>query len=56
MTPIDMLDASGTAIRNDYSSPAATSNRLSTVDGGTGVSTDSLDAPAYLVINFIIKT
>lgn len=28
----------------------------SSVDGGSGVSTDALDAPAYLVINFIIKT
>jgi len=27
-----------------------------TADGGSGVATDSLDAPAYLVLNYLIKT
>jgi microcystin-dependent protein len=33
-----------------------TAQVTSTVDGGSGVSTDSLDAPAFLVTNYIIST
>lgn len=32
------------------------SRATSATDGGSGTSTDSLDAPAYLVVNYIIKT
>ena len=33
-----------------------TGGTTATADGGSGVSTDSVDAPAYLVVNHIIKT
>jgi microcystin-dependent protein len=35
---------------------ATTNGSTSSVDGGSGASTDALDAPAYLVVNYIIKT
>lgn len=38
------------------SGPGDGSNNTSSADGGSGVGTDPLDAPAYLVFNFIIKT
>lgn len=38
------------------SGPGDGSNNTSSADGGSGVATDPLDAPAYLVINYIIKT
>jgi len=31
------------------------STKVSSVDGGSGVAADSLDAPSYLVVNYIIK-
>jgi microcystin-dependent protein len=34
----------------------ATSGTTGTADGGSGNTNDSLDAPAYLVVNYIIKT
>ena len=33
-----------------------TPQSVTSKDGGSGVATDSLDAPAYIVINYIIKT
>jgi len=34
---------------------AATAVGTTSVDGGSGVAADSLDAPAYQVINYIIR-
>lgn len=48
---------SGSQLQNG--SPTTTApfiQTISSADGGSGVATDSLDAPAYLVLNYIIKT
>ena len=55
-TQLGTSTSAGTAIAANWHTPSATGGIISSVDGGTGVGTDSLDAPAYLVINFLIKT
>ena len=41
---------------SSFVSETPLSNKAIAKDGGSGTATDSLDAPAYLVINYIIKT
>lgn len=41
---------------NSFVSESAFANRAIAKDGGSGTATDSLDAPAFLVLNYIIKT
>lgn len=40
----------------DFGSVSSGSIPTSSVDGGSGVSTDALDAPSFIVVNYIIKT
>ncbi len=40
----------------DWDNNPQTSINTSSVDGGSGVSTDPLDGGAYLVINYLVKT
>ncbi len=40
----------------DWDNNPQTSINTSSVDGGSGVSTDPLDGGAYLVVNYLIKT
>lgn len=52
---VDSGGANAAVVAGDASTPVF-STPTSSVDGGSGVATDSLNAPAYLVINYIIKT
>lgn len=51
----DVGGANAAVVLGDATTPFF-SVPTSSVDGGSGVATDSLDAPAYLVLNYIIKT
>ena len=53
---IDVSDGTGGTSKPGPGAATGSGTQISSsVDGGSGVSTDSLEAPAYLVLNYIIK-
>jgi hypothetical protein len=49
-------NADGSSMNIGGKTPKNYDNATSSSDGGSGNTNDSKDAPAYLVINYIIKT